>query len=62
MRAAVIGAASIDRYLILDSYPERDSMVFAKGTHNFIGGSGANIALNLSKYVRRTSTLVREMI
>jgi len=51
MRAAVIGAASIDRYLILDSYPERDSMVFAKGTHNFIGGSGANIALNLSKYV-----------
>ncbi|MBN2253019.1 MAG: carbohydrate kinase family protein, partial [Kosmotogaceae bacterium] len=38
-----------DRYVILDSYPERDSMVFAKDTHDFIGGSGANIALNLSR-------------
>jgi len=48
MRIAVIGAASIDRYVILDSFPERDSMVFARSTHDFIGGSGANIALNLS--------------
>ena len=49
MRVAVIGAASIDRYLMLDSFPERDSMVFAKGVHEFVGGSGANIALNLSR-------------
>ena len=49
MRIAVIGAASIDKYLILDSFPERDSMVFTRSTHDFIGGSGANIALNLSR-------------
>jgi ribokinase len=51
MRVAVIGAASIDKYLILDSFPERDSMVFARSAHDFIGGSGANIALNLSRCV-----------
>jgi hypothetical protein len=35
-----------------DSYPERDSMVFAKA-HKFHRGSGANIALNLRNMLRR---------
>ncbi len=49
MKVAVIGAASIDQYILLDAFPEDDSMVFAKDHHTYIGGSGANIALNLSE-------------
>jgi len=49
VRVAVIGAASIDQYILLDAFPEDDSMVFAKEQHMYIGGSGANIALNLSE-------------
>lgn len=48
MKIAVIGAASIDHYILLDTFPEDDSMSFANEHHTYIGGSGANIALNLS--------------
>lgn len=48
MKVAVIGAVSKDIYVLLDKFPERDSLVFAKEKRCFLGGSGANVALNLS--------------
>lgn len=48
MKIAVIGAVSKDIYVLLDQFPERDSLVFAKERRYFLGGSGANVALNLS--------------
>ncbi|HPU59989.1 MAG TPA: carbohydrate kinase family protein [Candidatus Pacearchaeota archaeon] len=48
MKIAVIGAVAVDIYTLLDKFPERDSMVFAKGRRSFLGGSGANVAINLS--------------
>jgi len=48
MKVAVIGAVSKDIYVLLDKFPEKDSLVFAKEKRCFLGGSGANVALNLS--------------
>lgn len=48
MRLAVMGAATIDKYVLLEHFPDSDSLVFARNHYDFIGGCGANIALNLS--------------
>lgn len=48
MKVAVLGALSLDHYYIVDSFPEDDSMVFAKNNFLSIGGSGANIAINIA--------------
>jgi ribokinase len=48
MNAVVLGALSLDRYVVVSEFPEEDSMVFAERRMLFTGGSGANIAVNLA--------------
>ncbi|MHC9539021.1 MAG: carbohydrate kinase family protein [Vulcanimicrobiota bacterium] len=48
MNAVVLGALSLDRYVVVRAFPEEDSMVFADSRMLFTGGSGANIAVNLA--------------
>ena len=50
MKIFIIGAVSLDRYIIVDSFPMDDSMVFALDTKEFVGAGGANIAIDLSKH------------
>ena len=46
--ALVVGAVSIDKYVLVESFPGEDAMVFATETFNKVGGSGANIAQNIA--------------
>ncbi|ABV34356.1 MULTISPECIES: carbohydrate kinase family protein [Pseudothermotoga] len=48
MRIAVLGAVALDHYILVESFPEDDSMVFALKEFHTIGGCGANIAINLA--------------
>jgi|GEM_PF-359882 len=48
MKAVVLGALSLDRYVLVREFPEEDSMVFADSLMLFTGGSGANMAVNLA--------------
>jgi len=48
MNAVVLGALSLDHYVVVSDFPEEDSMVFSERRMFFSGGSGANIAVNLA--------------
>lgn len=54
MKAVVLGAVSFDRYVIVNDFPEEDSMVFAEEALLFPGGSGANMAINLAGFGAET--------
>lgn len=47
MKIGVIGAAVWDHYIVIKDFPEEDTLVFAENEFKHIGGSGANIAINL---------------
>lgn len=48
MRIAVVGAVAVDKYVIVEHFPEDDDMVFALRSFQSVGGCGANIAINLA--------------
>jgi len=48
VKIAVVGAVAVDQYVILQSFPEDDTMVFAERSFRAIGGCGANISINLA--------------
>ncbi|TYC06800.1 MAG: carbohydrate kinase family protein [Kosmotoga sp.] len=47
MKIGIIGATVWDHYIVIKNFPEEDSLVFAENEFKHIGGSGANIAINL---------------
>ena len=47
-RVAIMGAAVVDNYVVLDEFPEEDSIAFALESFRCPGGRGLNVALNLA--------------
>jgi ribokinase len=47
MSIGIIGAAVLDHYIEIEDFPAEDAMVFARNDFEHIGGTGANIAINL---------------
>lgn len=48
MTIAILGALVLDRYIILEDFPQDDTMVFSRHQFDALGGSGTNIAVNLA--------------
>jgi acarbose 7IV-phosphotransferase len=50
VKALILGGASWNRMVFLDAFPEpRPHTLFARGTHETVGSSGAGKALNLTR-------------